>query len=216
MKHIVDARKIQERARFIQNIYDSELITDFDLERRTDYDPADKTDYFQGTDITRICEESEKVLNILLINICGLKSKLKAPDLEETISHHNMIVLIETKLDDLDFIHLNNIKLINNNRKYRKTASGGVAVLVHNSISSYVTEMDIQFKDTLWILMSKTFHGKPLVIGVIYSPPEGSPYADPTVFDFIEETIADIKGKDESTNLQDIHTSTHRYKQKAI
>ena len=43
--------------------------------------------------------------------------------------------------------------------------------------------------------MSKTFHGKPLVIGAIYNPPEGSPYADPTVFDFIEETIADIKGK---------------------
>ena len=49
--------------------------------------------------------------------------------------------------------------------------------------------------------MSKTFQGKQLVIGVIYNPPEGSPYADPTVFDFIEETIADIKGKDESTDI---------------
>ena len=61
--------------------------------------------------------------------------------------------------------------------------------------------MNIQFKDTLWISMSKTFHGKPLVIGVIYNLREGSPYADPTVFDFIEETIADIKGKDESTDI---------------
>ena len=61
--------------------------------------------------------------------------------------------------------------------------------------------MDIQFKDTLWISMSKTFHGKSLVIGVIYKPPEGSPYADPTVFAFIEETIADIKRKDESTDI---------------
>ena len=49
--------------------------------------------------------------------------------------------------------------------------------------------------------MSKTFHGKPLVISVIYNPPEGSQYADPTVFDFIEETIADIKGKDEFTGI---------------
>ena len=112
-----------------------------------------------------------------------------------------MIVLTETKLDDLDSIHINNFKLINNNQKYRKKVSGGVAVLVHNSISSYVTEMDIKFKDTLWISMSKTFHSKPLVIGVIYNPPEGSPYADPTVFDFIKESIADIKGKDESTDI---------------
>ena len=171
----VSAKNIQERARFIQTIYDSELITAFDLERRTDYDPAGKTDSSQGTDNTKKFEESEKILNILLINICGLKSKQ----------------------DDLDSTHINNFKLINNNRKYRKKASGGVAVFVHNSISSYVTEMDIQFKDTLWISMSKTFQGKQLVIGVIYNPPEGSPYADPTVFDFIEETIADIKGKDE-------------------
>ena len=49
--------------------------------------------------------------------------------------------------------------------------------------------------------MSKKFHGKPLVIGVIYNPPEGSLYADPAVFDFIEETIADIKGKDESADI---------------
>ena len=112
-----------------------------------------------------------------------------------------MIVLTETKLDDLDSIYIDNFKLINNNRKYRKKASSGVAVLVHNSISSYVTEMDIQFKDPFWISMSKTLHGKPLVIGVIYNPPEGSPYADPTVLDFIEETIADIKGKDESTDI---------------
>ena len=80
-----------------------------------------------------------------------------------------MIVLTETKLDDLDSIHINNFMLINNNRKFRKKASGGVAVLVHSSISSYVTDLDIQFKDTLWISMSKTFHGKPLVIGVIYN-----------------------------------------------
>ena len=104
---------------------------------------AGKTDYSQGPDNTRICEESEKVLNLLLINICGLKSKLKAPVFEETICHHNMIVLTETKLDDFDSIHINNFQFINNNRKNIKKASGGVAVLDHNSISSYVTEMDI-------------------------------------------------------------------------
>ena len=77
--------------------------------------------------------------------MCGLKSKLKPPDLEETINHHNMIILTETKSYDLDSIQINNFKLINNNRKYRKKASGGVSVLVYNSIYSYVTEIDIQF-----------------------------------------------------------------------
>ena len=54
-----------------------------------------------------------------------------------------MIVLTETKLDDLDSIHIDKFKLINNNRKCRKKASGGVTILVHHSISSYVTETDI-------------------------------------------------------------------------
>ena len=35
---------------------------------------------------------------------------------------------------------------------------------------------------------------------LVYIPTEGSAYADPTVFDFIEETIADSKGKDDFIN----------------
>ena len=110
-----------------------------------------------------------------------------------------MIIPTEIKLADLIPIHIDNFKLMNNNRKYRKKAFGGVAVLVHNSTPSYVTEMDIQFKDTLWLSISKTFHGKSLAFGVTYNPPEGYPYADPTVFNFIEETIVDI---DQRSNPQ--------------
>ena len=49
--------------------------------------------------------------------------------------------------------------------------------------------------------MSKSFNGKPLVIDVKYNPSEGYPYADPTVFDFIDETIADIKVKTNPQHL---------------
>ena len=39
------------------------------------------------------------------------------------------------------------------------------------------------------------------LLNVISNTPDSSQYADPTVFVFMEETIADSKGKDESTDL---------------
>ena len=51
--------------------------------------------------------------------------------------------------------------------------------------------MDIQFKDTVWISMSKAFHSKPSVIGVIYNPPEGSPYADPMYLNYYQRALVE-------------------------
>ena len=81
--------------------------------------------------------------------MCGLKSKLKLLDFEEFIQKYKLTFLTETKLDELDDVTVPTNTIFTNNRKIKKRASGGVAVLVHNSLSDYITvfETDIKSMD---------------------------------------------------------------------
>ena len=127
--------------------------------------------------------------------MCGLKSKLKLLDFEEFIQQYKLIFLPETKLDELDYITNPNYKIFTNNRKIKKRASGGVATLVHNSITDHVTVLDTDINSTMWIRLDKRLCQIPIVFGLVYNPPDNSPYADISIFDQIENTIIDIKSQ---------------------
>ena len=87
--------------------------------------------------------------------MCGLKPKLKLLDFKEFIQKYKLIFLTETKLDELDDVTVPNYKIFTNNRKIKRRASGGVAVLVHNSLSVYITVLDTDIKSTIWIRLDK-------------------------------------------------------------
>ena len=131
-------------------------------------------------------------MNIINLNVCGLRSKLKLLDFEEFIQKYKLIFLTETKLDELDDIDVPNYKIFTNNRTIKKRASGGVAILVHNSLSDYITALDTDIKSTIWIRLNKNICQIPIVFGLIYNPPENSPYADISIFDQIENYFVDI------------------------
>jgi hypothetical protein len=80
---------------------------------------------------TPICIET-KDLRVLLLNVCGVRSKLKGVELENCINEYDIIMLTETKLCDASSasIRIPGYKLIPNNRKKAKTSSGGVAALI--------------------------------------------------------------------------------------
>jgi hypothetical protein len=80
----------------------------------------------------------------LLINICGLKSKLKAIDFEEYISSYDIVCLTETKLDEIDAIEVPGFVLHSKVRTKRKRASGGVAILVKSSLSQSIERVEIE------------------------------------------------------------------------
>ena len=124
--------------------------------------------------------------------MCGLRSKLKLLDFEEFIQKYKLIFPTETKLDELDDIDVPNYKIFTNNRTIKKRASGGVAILVHNSLSDYITVLDTDIKSTIWIRLNKNICQIPIVFGLIYNPPENSPYADISIYDQIENYIVDI------------------------
>ena len=135
--------------------------------------------------------------------MCGLKSKLKLLDFEEFIQQYKLIFLTETKLDELDDITIPNYKIFTSTRKIKKRASGGVATLVPNSITDYVTVLDTDIKSTMWIRLDKRLCQIPIVFGLVYNPPDNSPYADISIFDQIENTIGliDIKSQNSKTGI---------------
>ena len=137
-----------------------------------------------------ICQISLENINILTLNVCGMKSKMKSQDFECYISKYDLIFLMKTKLDDLDQIFIDGFTLLTNNRKYKKRPSGGVAVIVKNTIVKYVEQLPFSFQDTIWVKIKNLFE-KPIVMAAIYNPPENSRYADDNLFDFIEKVVLD-------------------------
>jgi len=70
---------------------------------------------------------------LLMCNVCGLKENITTPDILNTINKYASIGYQETKLDDTDFIQLNNLK------KIIMRKSGGLADVIHKNITKYVT-----------------------------------------------------------------------------
>jgi hypothetical protein len=70
-------------------------------------------------------------LEVLALNVCGLVSKLRNPDLREFISLYGIICLTETKLDNYDEVELDGYKSLPPvNRQNCKARSGGICVFV--------------------------------------------------------------------------------------
>ena len=96
----------------------------------------------------------------MLLNVCGLKSKLRAPDFEEYIQQYDIVCLTETKLGKGDTVSLNNFEIFAQNRDKCKHASGGVAVLVKNDLVRHVEIVHGEAEFALW------FKIKPELLGV--------------------------------------------------
>ena len=140
--------------------------------------PLDRTNNRSSINTPK-CSSVASDLDIVLLNICGLKAKLKNIDFEQFIQKHQIVFLTETKLGKFDEIIIPGFKLLINNRQTTRRASGGVAILVHESIVNFVKVLDFGIKETIWIKISRPFSNIPVVFGLVYAPPADSPYADP-------------------------------------
>ena len=94
------------------------------------------------TDSTELYSEDETVifsddqsLRILSINVGGLRSKVESPDFENFIITYDIVCIIETHFDIFDSISINGFKLLPTMvRRNAKSRSGGIAILVRESI----------------------------------------------------------------------------------
>ena len=59
----------------------------------------------------------------------------------------------------------------------------------------------VMIYSTMWIRLDKRLCQIPIVFGLVYNPPDNSPYADISIFDQIENTIIDIKSQNSKTGI---------------
>ena len=85
----------------------------------------------------------------MFLNVCGLKSKLRFPDFNDFIMGYDIVLLTETKLDEMDSIEIPGFNIFTKNRKPKKRKSGGVALLLNNKINSAVEIIDSDIKETM-------------------------------------------------------------------
>ena len=78
-------------------------------------------------------------LNILSLNVCGLKSKLNPGVFEQYIVNYDLVALSETKLNsNIDNIVVQCFTIFKKCRKEGKSTSGGIAILVQDSVAMLV------------------------------------------------------------------------------
>jgi len=106
--------------------------------------------------------------------------------------------LLETKLDDTDDIWVNNFAeqlgycaFINNRKTLSVRRSGGIVVLVKNSIKKYIKSHRETCEIVQWLLIDKKLfnYDKDVLIGGFYIPPEQSIYGGTHLFDCLDEEI---------------------------
>ena len=71
-----------------------------------------------------------------LMSVFGLKTRVRNVELLELINKLYIIILTETKLDNIDNIYVPDFNFLNKKIKEKRRGSGGVAVLISEEQSN--------------------------------------------------------------------------------
>ncbi|CAG2212946.1 unnamed protein product [Mytilus edulis] len=134
-------------------------------------------------------EVNPRSIKIYALNVCGIISKLKFPDLEEKCADYDILCFCESKLDNLDEVEFSNfVKLPPLNRKGAKHKSGGIVVFVKEFLYSNIEVLECSSENALWFIVNNILY-EPVLFGACYIPPESSDYSSIDIFDVIETEL---------------------------
>ena len=148
----------------------------------------------KNTTFNRLSED----LNISMLNVCGISSKLDIPDFTEFIESHTINCFVETKINYLDIDNLNLPQGYNGKFKCRnycsKVKSGGIGIIYKDSLETFITEITTDSEFVGWYRISKDILEIPkdLLLGVVYIPPEGSKYTKIEAFEECELELLEL------------------------
>jgi hypothetical protein len=89
----------------------------------------------------------------------------------------------------LDDVVIADFELFMNNRIKTSVASGGTALLVKPHLLPYIEILKGDCPGVLWFKIKQEYCGSPFVGGIVYIPPENSPYSNITLFDSLENDL---------------------------
>ena len=136
------------------------------------------------------------------VNVGGLELKLAIPEFHSFIQNYDIVGLVETKLNKTiiktndrneDTTSIPGYTIFHKFRKARSSwNSGGIALAIKNSLKEIfdvkIVNTDLSSDNVLWCEFRNFFNcsNKPLIIGVAYISPQGSPYSNHHSFTDIE------------------------------
>jgi hypothetical protein len=123
------------------------------------------------------------------LNVCGLISKLRAPELEEICENYDILCFSESKFDEFDNVHIQHFvqhpPVI---RSGAKCKSGGVVVFFKSPIFVNTEVLKSSSENVLWFILKDVLYA-PVLFGAMYIPPENSIYSSIDFIDVIEDDI---------------------------
>ena len=134
-------------------------------------------------------------MTFLSVNVCGLRSKLNCPDFVSLINKYDIIGVQETKTDDIDTIIIPGYSVYLNNRSCNsRNRSGGIALIVKDTIVPFITIHDTKVSDLILLftisnVITRSQTKENLKCGIVYIPPYGSKYASEDPFLELQELI---------------------------
>ena len=72
------------------------------------------------------------------------------------------------------------------NRTVCKTQSDGIALLVKEHLLEFVKPLESSNECAFWLEIDEKLPDKNLLLGIVYIPPESSPYSNVSIFHHIE------------------------------
>ena len=151
-------------------------------------------------------------VNIVYLNVCGLKTRLCFPEFLHFISQYDILCFVETKLDDIDKIDIPGYTLYTNNRKLKSfVKSGGICLAVKDSLITQVHIHKNMSDYVLWFSLKEPVSSKSkytIVIGIVYIPPESSPYFNKDTFTILQDEINNLSTEKNILLLGDFNART--------
>lgn len=133
--------------------------------------------------------------------MCGLSRKLEYPELVQSIRDVDCYFLQETKCDKLDS---ENIKIdlakigytfhAKNRSNQTARRSGGLAIAVKQEFDHLLRTIETESNYVQWCTIDKSVFQteRDILIGNVYWPPDGSPFADDTSLDEVDLELLNI------------------------
>ena len=130
------------------------------------------------------CNNHSNVLNkdalrLLSLNVCGIKTMSKYPELRDLLDNYDIVCLTETNPDDIDVIEWNDVTFKYKNRETISShRSCGIALGYRNYLENFITPIDIDCPYVLWFSIKKEMFNlsQNVIFSIIYIPPENTRY----------------------------------------
>ena len=112
---------------------------------------------------------------------------MNIPEFNELIQTYDIVSCVETKLDDLDIVNVDNFVVVQKNRKQKvKRKSGGKAVMIKKNIYKHFEYVDTDCEYVLWFKLDKALFQseEDVYFRTVYIPPA---YTDYNQSDILEQ-----------------------------